>query len=149
MTADEEMKECIEAWRAKGAQIGDNVKLIGRLDGLNPHLVTVGDNCVIGQRSVLLTHCAVKGGRPVIIEGEVWIGFGAIVLPGVRVGRQSVIGAGSVVTKDVPAGSVAAGNPARVIRPLSDEERQRLSQQLRDGVRIGQDFEVLYWARSV
>ncbi|HEX7890483.1 MAG TPA: sugar O-acetyltransferase [Ramlibacter sp.] len=57
-------------------------------------------------------------GRPVDIGSDVWIGGGAIVLPGVTVGDRAVIGAGSVVTRDVPAGVFAAGNPCRVIRAL-------------------------------
>ena len=59
---------------------------------------------------------------PVIIEDHVWIGAGAIILPGVRIGKDSVIGAGSVVTKDIPAGSVAVGNPCRVIRQITEED---------------------------
>jgi acetyltransferase-like isoleucine patch superfamily enzyme len=51
--------------------------------------------------------------RPVVIEDDVWIGIGAIILKGVRIGRGARIGAGSVVTKDVPAGAIASGNPAR------------------------------------
>ena len=54
------------------------------------------------------------------ISTWVWIGGGAIICPGVRVGARSVIGAGSVVTKDVPEGVLAAGNPCRVIRELND-----------------------------
>lgn len=54
--------------------------------------------------------------RPVVIEDNVWIGARAIILPGVRIGTGAVIGAGAVVTKDVPPRSVAVGNPARVIR---------------------------------
>ena len=56
--------------------------------------------------------------RPITIEDEVWIGGGAILLPGVTIGRGSVIGAGAVVTRDVPPYSVAVGNPARVIRQV-------------------------------
>ena len=55
-------------------------------------------------------------GKPVEIGSDVWVGGGAIILPGVRVGSRSVIGAGSVVTRDVPEGVFAAGNPCRVIR---------------------------------
>lgn len=54
--------------------------------------------------------------RPIRIEDEVWIGGGAIILPGVTVGRGSVVGAGAVVTRDIPPFSVAVGSPARVIR---------------------------------
>lgn len=55
---------------------------------------------------------------PVRIEDNVWIGGGAIILPGVTIGRGSTIGAGSVVTRSIPAGCVAVGNPCRVIRRL-------------------------------
>ncbi len=57
-------------------------------------------------------------GKPVVIGSDVWVGGGAIICPGVTVGDGSVIGAGSVVTKDVPAGVVAAGNPCRVLRAV-------------------------------
>lgn len=57
-------------------------------------------------------------GKPVTVGDDVWIGGGAIVCPGVSIGDRSVIGAGSVVTKDIPAGVVAAGNPAKVIREI-------------------------------
>lgn len=55
---------------------------------------------------------------PVLIKENAWIGANAIVLPGVTVGKNSVVGAGSVVTRDVPANSVAVGNPARVIKKI-------------------------------
>jgi acetyltransferase-like isoleucine patch superfamily enzyme len=58
---------------------------------------------------------------PVIIEDNVWIGEGAVVLAGVRIGRNSIIGANAVVTKDVPADCVAGGIPARVIKRLDAE----------------------------
>jgi maltose O-acetyltransferase len=54
-------------------------------------------------------------GRPVRIESSVWIGGGAILLPGIVIGDEAIIGAGSVVTRDVPPGATVAGNPARVI----------------------------------
>jgi maltose O-acetyltransferase len=56
--------------------------------------------------------------RPITIGSDSWVGGGAIILPGVTVGEHCVVGAGAVVTKDVPAYSVVAGNPARVIRQL-------------------------------
>jgi maltose O-acetyltransferase len=61
-----------------------------------------------------------EGGTPVEIGGEVWIGGGAIICPGVRIGARAVIGAGSVVTRDVPAGVLAAGNPCKVIREIGE-----------------------------
>ena len=57
--------------------------------------------------------------KPIAIGSDVWVGGGAIILPGVRIGARAVIGAGSVVTRDVPEGAFAAGNPCRVIRDLA------------------------------
>jgi len=65
--------------------------------------------------------------RPVVIKDNVWIGGSTVVNPGVTIGKDSVIGSGSVVTRDVPDGVLAAGNPCRVIRKLmsADEENKR------------------------
>jgi maltose O-acetyltransferase len=57
-------------------------------------------------------------GKPVDIGSDVWVGGGALILPGVHIGANTVIGAGSVVTRDIPAGVFAAGNPCRVIREI-------------------------------
>ena len=59
-------------------------------------------------------------GRPVEIGSDVWVGGGAIICPGVRIGSRAVIGAGSVVTRDIPEGVFAAGNPCRVIRGIGE-----------------------------
>jgi maltose O-acetyltransferase len=59
-------------------------------------------------------------GKPVEIGDDVWVGGGAIILPGVRIGSRAVIGAGSVVTRDVPEQTFAAGNPCRVIREITE-----------------------------
>ena len=59
-------------------------------------------------------------GKPIDIGSDVWVGGGAIILPGVRIGSRSVIGAGAVVTRDVPDGVFAAGNPCRVIREITE-----------------------------
>lgn len=61
-----------------------------------------------------------ENGKPVTIGSDVWVGGGAIILPGVHIGSRTVIGAGSVVTRDVPDGVFAAGNPCRVIRELTE-----------------------------
>lgn len=63
--------------------------------------------------------------KPVTIGSDVWVGGAAIILPGVTIGDRSVIGAGSVVTRDIPDDVFAAGNPCRVIRPLTPEEAKK------------------------
>ena len=61
-----------------------------------------------------------ESGRPITIGSDVWVGGAAIICPGVTIGSRSVIGAGSVVTRDVPEGVFAAGNPCRVIREITE-----------------------------
>ncbi len=61
-------------------------------------------------------------GKPIEIGSDVWVGGGAIICPGVKIGDKSVVGAGSVVTRDIPAGVFAAGNPCRVIREIGETE---------------------------
>ena len=92
--------------------------------------VTIGDRVLFGPgvQVYAATHPLDPAGRaagwesakPVTVGDDVWVGGGAILLPGVTVGAGSVIGAGSVVTRDVPPGVVAAGNPCRVLRPVGD-----------------------------
>lgn len=60
--------------------------------------------------------------KAIVIEDNVWLGGAAVLLPGVKIGRNAVVGAGAVVTRDVPANTVVAGNPARVIRRLEQDE---------------------------
>lgn len=59
-------------------------------------------------------------GKPIVIGDDVWLGGGSIVCPGVRIGARAVIGAGSVVTKDIPEGVLAVGNPCRVLRAIAE-----------------------------
>ena len=61
---------------------------------------------------------------PVTIEDNVWIGANSVILPGIKIGKNSVIGAGSVVTKDVPENVVAVGNPCRVLREINDRDKE-------------------------
>ena len=67
--------------------------------------------------------------RPVVLEENVWLGDSSIVCKGVHIGRDSIIGAGSVVVKDIPAGVIAAGNPATVVRELDSERDMRTRSQ--------------------
>jgi len=62
-------------------------------------------------------------GKPIEIGSDVWVGGGALILAGVRIGSRAVIGAGSVVTRDIPEGAFGAGNPCRVIRKSADSDR--------------------------
>ena len=97
---------------------------------LDSGYVTIGSNVLFapGVQIYAATHpvsaaersTGLEYGKPVEIGSDVWVGGGAIICPGVRIGDRSVIGAGSVVTRDVPADVVAAGNPCRVIREISD-----------------------------
>lgn len=66
------------------------------------------------------------GSSPIIIEDNVWIGKDVTILKGVRIGKNSLVGANSVVTKSIPANVIAAGNPCRVIRPLTDDVINKL-----------------------
>ena len=116
----------------EAAHIGKGSRIYGILDRVNPQLIHIGSNCVLGVHAAILTHCPIRGGMPVRVEDEVWIGFNAVVLPGVTIGTGSIIGACAVVTKDVPPGSIVAGNPAKVIRSLTDEESKQLVYRLRN-----------------
>lgn len=90
--------------------------------------VRIGDNVLIGPAVQIYTAMhplnaderrrGLEYARPVVIGSDVWIGGGAIICPGITIGDKAVIGAGSVVTRDVPGGVVVAGNPARVIRKM-------------------------------
>lgn len=90
-------------------------------------LVVIGDRAAVAPRVTLVVssrpNFALAFGQPVsygpiVIEEDAWVGTGAIVLPNVTIGRGSVVGAGSVVTRDVPPFTVVAGQPARVLRAL-------------------------------
>jgi maltose O-acetyltransferase len=98
------------------------------LVALDVAAITIGDDVQIGPNVQLLTpiHPLEAGPRrdkweaaePITIGDNVWLGGGVIVCPGVTIGAHTVVGAGAVVTKDLPAGVLAVGNPARVVREL-------------------------------
>lgn len=107
--------------------LGENVNLINsKIDWNHGFLVSIGNNVTITNATILAhdasTHIFTgysKIGR-VSIGNNVFIGYGSIVLPGVKIGNDCIIGAGSIVTKDVPNNSVVAGNPAHFIANTSD-----------------------------
>lgn len=88
--------------------------------------VAIGSDCLLGHNLRVMDSSehgleqrdTIPAAAPVIIEDRVWIGANVIILPGVTIGRHSAIGAGSVVTKDVPANCLVVGNPARVVREI-------------------------------
>ncbi len=109
--------------------IGENFFANFNLTILDEARVTIGDNVFIGPDVSIYTAChpldpasrnaGVQWAEPVTIGNNVWIGGKTVILPGVTIGSDTVIGAGSVVTRSIPSSVVAAGNPARVIRSLN------------------------------
>lgn len=95
--------------------------------------VTFGDNCMLAPNVAIYSaghpvhpdsrNSAYEYGIDVTIGDNVWIGGNAVICPGVTIGSNCVIGAGSVVTRDIPDWSIAAGNPCRVIRKITEEDR--------------------------
>jgi maltose O-acetyltransferase len=95
--------------------------------------VRIGDFTLFGPAVQILTpmhplNAALRRkqeyGKPIDIGSDVWVGGGALILSGITIGSRTVIGAGSVVTRDIPSDVFAAGNPCRVIRELTQEERE-------------------------
>lgn len=98
--------------------------------------IRIGDNCQMAPNVAIYTaghpvhpvsrNSGYEYGREVTIGDNVWIGGNTVICPGVHVGDNVVIGAGSVVTKDIPDWSIAAGNPCRVIRNITENDRKKL-----------------------
>ncbi|MGE0076427.1 MAG: sugar O-acetyltransferase [Bacteroidales bacterium] len=96
--------------------------------------VTVGDNVLIGPNVGIYTaghplHYEIRNQEyeyafPITIGDNVWIGGNVVINPGVSIGKNSVIGSGSIVTKDIPSNVIAVGNPCKVLRKLTDDDRQ-------------------------
>ncbi len=114
-------------------RIGDNVFLNGARFGCSQR-IEVGEKCILADCRIFDTDMhaigpdrhskdAVVATAPVRIERNVWIGAAVIILKGVTIGENSVIGAGAVVARDVPPNCIAAGNPARVVKHLTPDNR--------------------------
>jgi acetyltransferase-like isoleucine patch superfamily enzyme len=128
--------------RKKGVLIGKGTIFMGIpiIDLTRPYLVEIGRDCVFSADVTLLTHgfdfCVLQkkygellgSSGKIVIEDNVFVGARAVILNGTRIGKNSIIGAGSIVTHDIPENSVAAGNPCKVIMTLDQyyEKRKKL-----------------------
>ncbi|MCR5347487.1 MAG: sugar O-acetyltransferase [Fretibacterium sp.] len=117
----------------KNIEVGKNFFANYNCTLLDVRRILIGDNCQLAPNVAIYTaghpiHPASRNtlfeyGAEVVIGSNVWIGGNTVVCPGVHIGDNTVIGAGSVVTKDVPDWTVSAGNPCRVIREITEEDR--------------------------
>lgn len=113
--------------------IGDNFFCNYNCTILDVGKVIIGNNCLFAPNVSIYTaghpvHPAIRNtlyeyGIPVTIGNNVWVGGNTVICPGVTIGDNVVIGAGSVVTKDIPSWTVAAGNPCKVIREITDDDK--------------------------
>lgn len=120
--------------------VGENFYSNFNLTILDCNRVEFGDNVLIAPNVTVsaaghpihpLPRLTVEYGVPVKIGSNVWIGAGVIINPGVTIGDNTVIGSGSVVTKDIPSSVVAVGNPCRVMREITDEDKQYYFKKLK------------------
>lgn len=121
-------------WGGKHCHFGKNVYANFNLTLVDDSHIYVGDYTMLGPNVVIATaghpilpelrEKAYQYNMPVHIGRNCWIGAGALIMPGVTIGDNTVIGAGSVVTKDIPSNVVAVGNPCRVLREISEHDRE-------------------------
>ena len=121
-------------WGGKHVHFGNSVYANFNLTAVDDTHIYVGDNTMIGPNVTLasaghpilpeLREKAYQYNMPVKIGKNCWLGAGVIVLPNVTIGDNTVIGAGSVVTKDIPANVVAVGNPCRVLREIGEKDKE-------------------------
>lgn len=122
--------------RRQGLKHGRGLSIQRGVDISDPHLVTIGDFVTLAPYSQLIAHDAslrritgfTRVGR-ITIGDRVFVGQRATILPGVSIGDEAVIAAGSVVARDVPPRAVVAGNPARVVKELTNLELERKQEQ--------------------
>ncbi|MBO5496940.1 MAG: sugar O-acetyltransferase [Oscillospiraceae bacterium] len=121
-------------WGGHFVRVGHHVFANFGLTLVDDTHIDIGDYTMIGPNVVLATagHPILPGLReqglqynaPVVIGRNCWLGAGVLVMPGVTIGDNTVVGAGSVVTKDLPANVVAVGNPCRVLRKIGEKDRE-------------------------
>ena len=121
-------------WGGHNVHFGSGIYANSNLTLVDDGHIYIGDKVMIGPNVTIATanhpidpELRARGlqyNKDVYIFENVWIGAGAIIVPGVHIGKNTVIGAGSVVTKDIPENVVAVGNPCRVIREISDRDKE-------------------------
>jgi len=121
-------------WAGKNVHFGKNVYANFNLTLVDDTHIYVGDYTMFAPNVVVTTaghpvdpelrERVYQFNLPVHIGRNVWIGAGAVILPGITIGDNSVIGAGSIVTKDIPSNCVAYGNPCRVVREIGEHDRE-------------------------
>ena len=114
--------------------------------------IVIGDACMIAH-GVYISDAdwhgiydraePVGNTKPVVLEDNVWIGDSAIICKGVTIGENSIIGAGAVVTKNVPPNSIFAGNPAKLVKTLENKEFNTRANYLEDPIKLAKDFDSL------
>lgn len=129
---------CVIIGNTKNVKFGNNISLGGGIVLFASESIEIGDHTMIAMNVILhtATHNYLRHpmwmeriDRPIKIGKHVWIGIGAIIMPGVIVEDFAVVGAGSVVVENVPRGSIVVGNPARIIKQRSDFELQNLTSE--------------------
>ncbi len=121
-------------WGGKNVHLGRNVYFNFGVTMVDDTHIYVGDYTMLGPNVMVATaghpilpqlrQQAYQYNMPVRIGKNCWLGAGVVVLPGVTIGDNTVVGAGSVVTKDIPANVVAVGNPCRVLREINDHDKE-------------------------
>ncbi len=139
-------------WGGHHVHLGKNVYANFNLTLVDDTHIYIGDNTMLAPNVTLATaghpicpELREKGyqyNAPIHIGKNCWLGAGVIVMPGVTIGEGTVVGAGSVVTRDLPAGVVAVGNPCRVMRQISERDREFYFKDHRiDWDEVAQDIE--------
>ena len=121
-------------WGGKNVHLGKNVYFNFNATMVDDTHIYIGDCTMLGPNVVIATaghpilpelrEKALQYNLPVHIGRNCWLGAGVLVLPGVTIGDNTVIGAGSVVTKDIPANVVAVGNPCKVLREINEHDKE-------------------------
>ena len=131
-TTEEQAEYRVQLFKELFARTGENFYANFDCIILDVCDVTIGDNVFLAPRVCIFTagHPIDAGvrrrqleyGKKVVIGNDVWVGGNTVINPGVTIGDNVIIGSGSVVTKDIPSGVIAAGNPCRVLRPVTEED---------------------------